>query len=122
MFTKTLLQTLAIAGVTAAAPMAACSLGKRQSNSTTPGSSTGGSDSINEGFVNKGKLYVKAIGIRVSRCLRQLLTFLPFIFRYYGNIADPGTLSNGNTQSILNADFGQITCEVSSLQYSLAFM
>jgi hypothetical protein len=97
MFTKTVLQTLAIAGVAAAAPLAACSLGKRQSNSTTPGSSTGGSDSINEGFVNKGKLY-------------------------YGNIADPGTLSNGNTQSILNADFGQITCEVSSLQYSPAFM
>ena len=30
---------------------------------------------------------------------------------YYGAIADPGTLSNSNAQTILKADFGAITPE-----------
>lgn len=81
MHTKTVLQTLAIAGCAVAIPLIA------RATNATPGKSTGGSNSINEAFVNKGKLY-------------------------YGNIADPGTLSNYQTQQILNADFGQITCEV----------
>lgn len=51
------------------------------------GTSTGSqSDSVNEAFVAQGK-------------------------NYFGNIGDQGTLSQGQTADIINADFGQLTAE-----------
>lgn len=82
----------AVASGSAPAPSAPAASGSAAAPSSpassgSPGES-GSSDegSLNALFVAKGK-------------------------KYYGNIADPGTLSQGSTQDILKSDFGQITPE-----------
>lgn len=70
----------------ASAPGASSPASSGTPSSGEAGTSTGGSDSINEAFTAKDKVY-------------------------FGNIADPGTLSSSETQSILHGDFGQITPE-----------